>query len=421
MKIAIFTNTYAPHVGGVANSVGSLVENMRERGHRCLVIAPDFPDQPDSEKDVVRVPSIRNFNGSDFSFRLPSGTLIGDRIKAFEPDIIHAHHPFLLGDAGLRMAHQWGIPLVFTHHTRYEDYVHYLVEDSDLLERLAVELATEYGNLCDRIIAPSESIEDLITGRGIHVPVTVIPTGIDEEQFGRGDGSRCRKRYGISEDRFVIGHVGRLAPEKNLKYLFNSVFPFMREHRDTAFMVVGKGDSYEDLMRMADAESFRDRIHFIGKLARQDLVDAYHAMDLFAFSSKSETQGMVLAEAMAAGKPVIALDAPGAREIVRDGKNGRLLEESATPEAFQEAIGQIKEQLEKSPDAFKEELAQSAHEFSTEVCMDKMEATYTELIETKRRESDMPAWTRFINRLEGEWDLALGRARAVGAVFKRED
>jgi 1,2-diacylglycerol 3-alpha-glucosyltransferase len=419
MKIAIFTNTFAPHVGGVANSVGSLVDNMRERGHRCLVIAPDFPDQPDSEEDVVRVPSIQNFNGSDFSFRLPSGTLIGDRIKAFEPDIIHTHHPFLLGDAGLRMAHQWRVPLVFTHHTRYEDYVHYLVDDSELLERLAVELATEYGNLCDRIIAPSESIEDLITGRGIHVPVRVIPTGIDKDQFARGDGSRCRKRYGISEDRFVIGHVGRLAPEKNLKYLFKAVFPFMKENPDTAFMVVGKGDSYEDLMRMADAEGFRDRIHFIGKLARQDLVDAYHAMDLFVFSSKSETQGMVLAEAMAAGKPVIALDAPGAREIVRDGKNGRLLEESAPPEDFQRAIGEMKTQLNNNPEAFKEDLAHSAHAFSTEVCTDKMERTYGELVETKRRDSDMPTWTRFISRMEVEWDLALGRARAVGAAFKR--
>jgi glycosyltransferase involved in cell wall biosynthesis len=419
MKIAIFTNTFAPHVGGVANSVGSLVDLMRERGHRCLVIAPDFPDQPDSEEDVIRVPSIQNFNGSDFSFRLPSGTLIGDRIKAFQPDVIHTHHPFLLGDAGLRMAHQWSVPLVFTHHTRYEDYVHYLVDDSELLERLAVELATEYGNLCDRIIAPSESIEELIKGRGVKVPITVILTGIDEDQFASGEGSRSRKRYGISEDRFVIGHVGRLAPEKNLKYLFKAVFPFMRENPDTAFMVVGKGDSYEDLKKMADGEDFRDRIHFIGKLTRQDLVDAYHAMDLFVFSSKSETQGMVLAEAMAAGKPVVALDAPGVREIVRDGKNGRMLAEDASTDDFRKAIGEMKAALEDKPDAFKEALAKSAHAFSTEVCMDRMEQTYQELIETKRRESDMPGWTRFISRMEAEWDLALGRARAVGAAFKK--
>lgn len=419
MKIAIFTNTYYPHVGGVANSVGSLVENMRERGHRCLVVAPDFPDQPESEEDVIRVPSIKNFNGSDFSFRLPSGTMIGDRIKAFQPDVIHSHHPFLLGDAGLRMAHQWNVPLIFTHHTRYEDYVHYLVDDSELLERLAIELATEYGNLCDRIIAPSESIEDLIRERGVKVPVTVIPTGIDKDQFGNGDGARSRKRYGIDENRFVIGHVGRLAPEKNLKFLFKAVFPFMRDNPDTAFMVVGKGDAYEDLKKMADAEDFRDRIHFIGKLTRQDLVDAYHAMDLFVFTSKSETQGMVLAEAMAAGKPTLALDASGVREIVRDGKNGRLLDGDATTEAFKEAIGEMKSTLEEATEPYREELSKSAHEFSIEVCMDKVEQAYETLIETKRRESDMSSWTRFISRMEAEWDLALGRARAVGAAFKQ--
>lgn len=421
MKIALFTNTYSPHVGGVANSVGTLVDNLRQRGHRCLVVAPDFPDQPRDEPDVLRVPSIKNFNGTDFSFRLPSGTLIGDAIKEFAPDLIHSHHPFLLGDAGLRMAHQWGLPLVFTHHTRYEDYAHYLVDDSAWLERLASELATEYANLCDQVIAPSESIRDLITERGVDRPVTVIPTGIDTDLFAAGRGELARKQYGLGADQFVIGHVGRLAPEKNLKYLFKAVLPYLQAHPESAFMVVGKGDSYEDLRKLADAQPFRNRFHFIGKLTRQDLADAYAAFDVFAFSSKSETQGMVLAEAMAAGKPVVALEASGVREIVRDGRNGRLLPEDAPPEAFTRAIGEVRDLLAADPDGLQQQLAESAEAFSLPVCLDRLEATYRDLLAAQPATADMPAWGRFVSRLEAEWELALGRARAVGASLRASD
>lgn len=420
MKIAVFTNTYAPHVGGVANSVVSLVERMRERGHRVLVVAPEFSHQPEDEREVIRVPSIQNFNGSDFSFRLPSGTLIGDAIKRFGPDLIHTHHPFLLGDAGLRLAHQWGVPLVFTHHTRYEDYVHYLVEDSEWIERLAVELATEYANLCDHVIAPSESIENLITERGVSTRITVIPTGIDMETFAGGDGALARKEYGIDPDAFVIGHVGRLAPEKNLEYLFRGVLPYLEAHPEAVFMVVGTGESRDSLARLTDTHRLRNRVHFIGKLTRQSLVNAYHAFDLFAFSSRSETQGMVLAEAMAAGKPVVALEAPGVREILRHRANGIQLSPDASTEAFAEAIGELRLLLEDDPESLHSCLEETAHAFSESVCLEKMEAIYEAAVREKREEKDMPAWTRFMSRMEAEWDLALGRARAVSAAFRKD-
>jgi len=421
MKIAVFTNTFTPHVGGVAKSVASLVDRMREHGHRVLVVAPDFSDQPEQEQDVLRVPSIKNFNGSDFSFRLPSGNLIGETIKRFSPDVIHSHHPFLLGDAGLRLAHQWGVPLVFTHHTRYEDYVHYLVEDSEWIERLAVELATEYANLCDRIIAPSNSIEDLITERGVKSTVNVIPTGIDTDAFSAGNGVNARKQYGIDNDAFVIGHVGRLAPEKNLDFLFQAVLPFLKANPDSVFMVVGSGESRDSLARMADSKGLRDRVHFIGKLTRQSLVDAYHAFDVFAFSSHTETQGMVLAEAMAAGRPVVALEAPGVREILRHRENGIRLSPDATPEQFQEALGELRDLMADKAESVRASLRETAHAFSEKVCIGKMEETYETVVREKRRDKDMPTWTRFISRMEAEWDLALGRARAFGAAIRREE
>lgn len=419
MNIAVFTNTYLPHVGGVANSVDTLVTGMRQRGHAVLVVAPDFPDQPQSETDVVRVPSIQNFNGTDFSYRLPSGNLIRDAIKAFQPDLVHTHHPFLLGDAGMRMAHEWTVPLVFTHHTRYENYVHYVLEESDWLERLAVELATEYANLCDRVIAPSESIANLIRERGVEKPLTVIPTGIDAERFAKGDRVNGRRRFGIPEDRFVVGHVGRVAEEKNLHFLARAVGRYLKQADDAVFLLVGSGDALDEIKAHFQDEGLQDRVYYGGKLKGQDLVDAYHAMDLFAFSSKSETQGMVLAEAMASGIPVIALDASGARDIIDDGINGRLIPENASETDFADGISRLRGQAETDSKALQESLKQTAQAFSTTNCLDRLEETYRELLKTESAGRDVPAWTRFTNRIEAEWDLAVGRARAVGAAFKK--
>ena len=421
MKIAIFTNTYLPHVGGVANSVATLVEGMRQRGHACLVIAPEFPDQPDAEKGVVRVPSIPNFNGTDFSFKLPSGTLIGDSIKEFQPDLIHSHHPFLLGDAALRMAQQWDIPILFTHHTLYERYVHYVLEDSDWLERLAIELATEYANLCNLVVAPSKSVADLIKERGVEVPVKAIPTGIDWNKFREGDGSRTREKLGIPKDGFLVGHVGRLAEEKNLRFLFKGVSRYLEDCEDACFLIVGEGDSLEELQESAGKSSVGDRIFFAGKLTEQDLVDAYHAMNLFAFSSKSETQGMVLAEAMAADVPVVALDASGARDIVRDGKNGCLLPADASPGDFAEAISALRRFSEEEPDTLRASVEETAKAFSEKACLDELEEVYAEILEREPAQADLNAWTRVINRIEAEWDLAVGHVRALGASLSKSE
>ena len=142
MKIAMFTNTYLPHVGGVARSVKTLEDGCRARGHRVKVIAPDF-DGAEKSPDVLRVPAIQHFNGSDFCVRLPVPNIIREFVEEFKPDIIHSHHPFLLGDAALREARKLHVPILFTHHTLYERYTHYMPLDSPALKRVAIQMATE--------------------------------------------------------------------------------------------------------------------------------------------------------------------------------------------------------------------------------------------------------------------------------------
>src|SRR5437867_1837186 len=129
------TNTFTPHVGGVARSVECFTAEYRRLGHRVLIVAPTFENTPDEERDVVRYPSLEHFNGSDFSVPMPMPGLLLSRLAEVPPDVVHSHHPFLLGDTALRVAAAQNVPVVFTHHTLYDQYVHYLGSDSPLLQR----------------------------------------------------------------------------------------------------------------------------------------------------------------------------------------------------------------------------------------------------------------------------------------------
>ena len=421
MKIAMFTNTYPPHVGGVARSVSTQVEWLQAHGHEALVIAPEFPDMPEKESGVLRVPAIQRFNGSDFSVRLPLGLESVQRIQDFAPDIVHSHHPFLMGDSALRLAYQEGRPLIFTHHTRYEDYAHYIVDNSEALQAVAREISIHYSNLADTVIAPSASIEKMLQERGMEQPVRVIPTGIDPSRFEPGDPQALRQELGIPQDAFVLGHVGRLAPEKNLVYLAEAAIAFLKKHPDAHFLVVGYGPEEEKMRQLADQAGVGQQCHFGGKREGSELADAYHAQDLFVFSSKSETQGMVLAEAMTCGKPVIALDAPGAREVVRDKTNGRLLPGDTSPVDFSQAIEELHQLLTKGDSdkqaSLKSAVAETAEEFSLDACMDRMCELYEDTMRDYGSNGTLNGWEKFLGRCEAEWHLAVQKATSAGAAI----
>lgn len=418
MNILILTNTFTPHVGGVARSVAAFTEEYRRRGHRVLVVAPEFPDMPGDEVDVVRIPAIQNFNASDFSVVLPIHPPLTATLDAFGPDIVHSQHPFLLGMTAVRIARRRGLPLVFTHHTLYEQYTHYVPGDSPALKRFAIELATRYANLSDQVFAPSESIRDLLQQRGVTTPIAVVPTGVRLEHFAHGDGPAFRRQTGIPQDAFVVGHLGRLAPEKNLEFLARAVADFVASHPQAHFLVVGSGPS-ETLLRDVFARAGLDaRLHIAGILQRQELADALHAMDGFAFASTSETQGMVLTEAMAAGLPVVALDATGVREVVRDGENGRLLLEAA-PAAFSAALRWLAERSPEVLRALKHAALDTAEAFSMARSADKALACYESLKPRSAAESAQAesGWAEAMTAIRTEWDILKSVAGAGDAAL----
>lgn len=418
MKICMLTNTYLPHVGGVARSVSTFAEEFRARGNEVLVVAPNFPGKKlprRAEAMVVRVAAIQNFNGSDFAVRLPLAAALSERLDAFQAEIFHAHHPFLLGETALRLAANRNVPVIFTHHTRYEDYTHYVGTDSPTLRQAAINLSTEFANLCDGVIAPSESIARLIKKRGVTVPVRVVPTGIDVKAFTSGNGAGFRRKFNIPPEAFVVGHLGRLAPEKNLGYLAEAVALFIKQTPEARFLVIGGGPSEDTLKELFARHGIAERLVLAGKQTGRAVSDAYAAMNVFAFASFSETQGLVLTEAMAAGRPVIALVASGVREVVRDGRNGILLPARTPASRFAEKLAH----LHATPDLVRtlgEEARKTAETFSKERCADQALAYYDDIRRGTRRERLLAAqstWGVLLNRVEVEWDLLSKKTRLI--------
>jgi glycosyltransferase involved in cell wall biosynthesis len=422
MKIAMFTNTYLPHVGGVARSVSTYEEAFCQRGHEVRVVAPQFEGADDSSGRVLRTPAIQKFNGSDFSYRIPVPGLLSDFVDQFRPNVLHSHHPFLLGDSALRLAWARKLPLVFTYHTMYEQYTHYVPIDSDAIKRFAIQMATDYCNLCTHVIAPSESVAALIQDRGVTTPVTAIPTGIDVEFFARGNREQGRRRFSCRPDEIVVGHVGRLAAEKNLDYLAQAMRLYLADHPDSTFLVVGAGESAGSIKRSLRQAEEAGQLVMPGCLTGQQLADAYAAMDVFTFSSQSETQGMVLAEAMAAGATAVALDAPGAREIVVDTVNGRLLSKDAPEQKFAQALAEITDDENRLRE-YRAAAKRTAESFSIDNCANRVLAVYEELLRdhAQGREGDPGPWDRLLGRLDIEWNLLREKTAAFVAAAREDD
>jgi glycosyltransferase involved in cell wall biosynthesis len=421
MNIVMMTNTYTPHVGGVANSVAAFAEGYRRRGHRVLVVAPVFPDMPTDEPDVIRIPAWQNFNGSDFSVVLPVPTGLDEALDGFAPDIIHAHHPFLIGSTALRVAAERRVPLVFTHHTLYECYTHYVPGDSPALKRFVMALSTHFANSCDQVFAPSQSVAALIRDRGVTTPIRVVPTGVDVNAFARGDGAGFRHQTGIPAAARVIGHVGRLAEEKNLGYLAEAMIAACRDDAAVRCLVVGDGAAAEAVDRRFENAGLAERLIRPGAMTLPRLADAYAAMDAFAFASLTETQGMVVAEAMAAGLPVVALDAPGVREVV-DHRNGRLLPTDSEAEAMGAALVALLNQPSAEAERMGSAVAATARAFAMERSVATALAHYQGVIAehgpaSGARRAARDRWQESLRGIQAEWAVIRGLARAAGKAI----
>ncbi|UJS18881.1 MAG: glycosyltransferase [Candidatus Jettenia sp.] len=422
MNILMMTNTYKPFIGGVERSVEMFTNEYRKRGHRVVIVAPTFRNMPREEKDVIRVPAIQNFNETDFSVQLPIPGIFSEQLKAFQPDIVHSHHPYLIGDSALRVAAKYKVPLIFTFHTLYERYTHYVPGDSPALKRFVVALSAGYANLCDRVFAPSQSIADLLRQRGVETRIDIVPTGIYVKKFAKGYGMEFRRSLGIPQDAFVVGFVSRIAPEKNIMFLAQAVAIFLKKEKNTYFLAIGKGPLENEIRDFFRRNKLEHRFRHPGALENRELVNAYHAMDVFAFASQTETQGLVLTEAMAAGIPVVALDAPGVREVLNDRMNGRLLF-SDNEEEFASALQWVASLSAQEKENLKNAAREIARCFSIDRCAEHVLSIYKAVIDKgyTYRNTEDSTWASVIRMIKAETDLIMTKAISVGAMLKSEE
>ncbi len=428
MNIMMMTNTFTPHVGGVARSVETFTAAYRRQGHRVLVVAPEFEKMDKEEMDVVRIPAIQHFNGSDFSVVLPVHGHLASAVEDFRPDIIHSHHPFLLGGTALRMASRYDLPLIFTNHTMYEQYTHYVPGDSQAMKQFVIQLAASYANLCDLVFAPSQSVAKVLQERGVRTPIEVVPTGVDVQALARGSGPGFREAMALPADAFVIGHLGRLAPEKNLEFLATAVAAYLQTDSRAHFLLIGSGPSEKIIQQIFARENLTPRLHHVTLLEKPQLASGYQAMDLFVFASRSETQGMVLTEAMAAGVPVVALDAPGVREVVVDGVNGTLLHDESL-DAFVAALHAMARLPAEQIVLLQEGARRTARDFSQEVTAARALVLYAGILGQREEgqlhsvkgQEEYGVWEGLLRRVSIEWDIFKNVLDAADAAIHGGD
>lgn len=354
MKIAMLTNNYRPFVGGVPISVERQAQELVKLGHEVTVFAPMYGDteeekvrvlraDEDSPERVVRYHTQRNkmANGMVYPALIPTEVTEVFADEAF--DVIHVHHPMFAGPLGVRLGKKYDIPVVFTSHTRYEDYLHYIPvlqihEHSPACKKKAVRWIQEkvipgyirwFADQCDLVLAPSAGMRQVLRGYGMKSASAVFPTGL-EDRFFESDDTRAaeiRREYGKGKKHLLVT-VSRLEREKNYGFLLRGIADVRRKLGDDFHvLIVGEGSQKGELKVRASLLGIQDIVTFVGNVPNDEVKHYLNAADLFLFASTSETQGIVLAEAFAAGTPVVAVRAVGTDDIIEDGVNGFLTEE----------------------------------------------------------------------------------------------
>jgi len=343
MKIGMFINYYTPSKGGMETSVINLSKGLEKAGHQVFIFAPEYPNYKDDKKNIFRYKSFRfNYGGYFYVIPIPFISNAEKFIEKLNLDIIHSHQPYSLGSEALKFSKRLKIPLVFTYHIKYEDYSHYvpLVPES-ISKKHIRKITTKYSNQCDNIIAPSTAIKKMLVDRGIKSPINIIPSGINIDNFKKDTGRKdeIRKKYDIKSDDILLVTACRLTKEKNLEFLVKSFAKIKQKYNATKFMIVGDGAVKKDLEKIAEEFEIKNSIIFTGLVDRTEIVGLYQASDIFIFASKTETQGLVAVEAMAAGNPVVAIKASGIEDMVRNNEDGFLTSESE--EEFSESVLKI--------------------------------------------------------------------------------
>jgi 1,2-diacylglycerol 3-alpha-glucosyltransferase len=385
LKIGIFTDSFRPYTSGVVRSIELFSREFNSKGHEVYVFGPDYPllHYPKEEK-VFRFISIPAPTIPDFALPIPISVQLGPTIRRIGLDIIHVHSPFLLGRLGARAARRYNLPLVFTFHTLYDQYVHYLPLAQQTSRRLVQVIGRDFCNRCDLVITPSNLVMNYLRRIGVNTAIKTIPTGVELEEFKDTNHRWLYDTYKIDPNDRILLFVGRLGKEKNIAFLLKSFQIVQEIVPNLCLVLVGKGPLEPKLHRLCKELGIAHKVVFTGVLPRHKIVHCYAGASLFVFPSVTETQGLVIGEAKATGLPVVAIRAFGPAEMVCHGEDGILTDPSLT--SFTGGILQLL-QNDRLYQAMREKALKNVSLLSSTHCASKMLEAYEELIQARRKSS----------------------------------
>jgi 1,2-diacylglycerol 3-alpha-glucosyltransferase len=324
MNILFISDVFFPRVNGVSTSINTFATELRALGHQVTLIAPSYTDEDKQEEWIVRVPSHKiYFDPEDrlMNFGKLKALLPWIRDKHF--DVIHIHTPFTAHYVGIHFGKKLDIPVVETYHTFFEDYLHHYLPfiPQFISRKLARTISRRQCNAVDGIVSPSKPMLDVLKQYGIKTPAEVVATGLDDSSFARVDGEHFRMSHDIPLAQPMLLFVGRVAHEKNIGFLLEMHVELIKKHPDALLVITGEGPAEESIKHSIDKLDISNKVRMIGYLDRShELIACYKAADIFVFASKSETQGLVLLEAMAQGTAVVAIAELGTKSILIEGE-----------------------------------------------------------------------------------------------------
>jgi 1,2-diacylglycerol 3-alpha-glucosyltransferase len=346
MRVLFISDVYFPRVNGVSTSIRTFRADLAAAGVDTVLVAPGYDEATGTVKDepgVLRVAS-GHVPRDPEDRRMKSGAL-RQVLASLDPqhfDLVHIHTPFVAHYAGVRFAARRGIPVIATYHTFFEEYLHHYVPvlPRVLSRALARTFTRSQAAQLAAIVAPSEPMRALLVEYGVTTRIQVIPTGLPSDRYLPGNGARFRAKFGIPTDRPLLLYVGRVAHEKNIEFLLHAFVALRRRRPDAMLVIAGEGPAREHLQSLVAELGIGADVHFIGYLDRErGLGDCYAAADVFVFASRTETQGLVLLEALAQGRPVVSTAHLGTASILQAGCGARVAPEK--PDAFAQAIADI--------------------------------------------------------------------------------
>jgi 1,2-diacylglycerol 3-alpha-glucosyltransferase len=329
MRILMISDVYFPRINGVSTSIQTFRRGLHAAGHATILIAPEYPGAPaDPETAILRVPS-RGVprDPEDRAMKLGALRALRAEIERLEPDLVHIQTPFIAHYRGTALARALRVPVVETYHTYFEEYLHHYVPlmPRAVMRFVARRFTVSQCNVLDALVVPSRAMEQALLDYGVGCPMHIIPTGMEMDRFAGGDGQRFREQLGVAPGQPVLVHVGRIAHEKNIEFLFRMFTRVVRSKPGAVFIVAGEGPALASCKAYVRSLGIAQHVRFVGYLSRErELLDCYRAGDLFVFSSRTETQGLVLLEALALGVPVVSTAHMGTADIMNPQRGARV-------------------------------------------------------------------------------------------------